>query len=400
MEETRSRRAAARAERRARRAPAWFRIRRWTLLVGAVVLAAMWIWTALTSNHSTPWYNDWLIILVLYALFWMLATPRLVFHRSYESAQREPPREPQTLRHTAAYLVAFFGGLWIFGFPMQYAEISRIAAITEIDGDEVAIVSYNRVGPRGLLQMVFGMETQRVVAVDLETGDHRWDVQTSQMAYTEQSVLGINDGYVYVKDSEDVIALRLDDGSADPALRAAEEIADAWTAADASPSGTESTAATSEGPLFVANGVLSLGEEGDATTEIGRVGADDIDTETTIVIDPIVHRNSALTVYDDDYWRECPEAVGSGYVVIQQRSYRSWGMYDYRLSTVDLATGRIVDEIVVPQAAAGGMTAASGSSIVMLEAPDISTTDLIMISPDGKLSQSTIGRSGFFSEAL
>lgn len=248
--------------------------------------------------------------------------------------------------------------------------------------------------------MAFGMTTQRVVAVDLGTGDHIWDAQTSGTAYDEQSVLGVDDDFVYVENSDGVHALHLHDGAAAKGRQPSAEIAGAWTADDAEPSGTATTAAVGSGFVFVEGGILSAGDEEDTATELGRVGATDIETETTIAIDPITHRTSELTVYDDEYWQEVPDAVGDGYVVIQQRSYRTWGEYDYRLSTVDLASGRTIDEIRVPEAISGGMTAASGSSIVMLEAPMLSTTDLIMISPGGELSQSTIGRSGFFSEAL
>ncbi|MGO1850032.1 MAG: hypothetical protein ACTH0V_18105 [Microbacteriaceae bacterium] len=398
MDETGSSRDIGRTGARTWRTLPWFSIERWALAAGAAVLAALWIWTALTSNHSTRGYNDWLVILVLYAVYFMLATPRLVFRRS--RGQRKPQESDPFLRRTTTYLVAFFGGIWILAFPVQYSEISRVAAITEIDGEEVAIISYNRVGPRGLLQMAFGMETQRVTAVDLGSGNHLWDVETSPAAFTEESVLGVDGGFVYVTSPEGIHALRLDDGSSDEQRQPSEEIANAWSVDDASPSGTENTASSGEGSVFVEDGILSVGDEDGPHTELGRVGADDIDTKTTIVVDPIVHRNSDLTVYDDGYGRELPDAVGAGYIVIQQQTYRSWGVYDYRISTVSLTTGRTIDEIQVPEAASGGMTAASGSSIVMLEAPMLSTTDLIMITPGGELSQSTIGRSGFFSEAL
>lgn len=407
MEESRSSRTAAPADQRARRAATWFRIRRWALAGGAAVFAVLWITTALTSHHSTPLYNDWLVILVLYAVFCMLAMPQIVFHRPSESVQR-PERKASVLRTTTAYLVAFFGGIWVIGFPMQYAEVSPVASITQIDGREVAIISYNRIGPRGLLQMAFGIESERVVAVDLDTGGHIWDVQTSETAFDRPSVLGDDGEYVYVENSAGTHALRLSDGSADDARRPDDDIADAWTTADAAPTGTETEAAIGNRFVSVKDDILSTSNDDEVWTEIGHVDQVDtdtnsgLDTETTIVVDPIVHRRSTLTVYDDGYGLEQAEAVGSnaGYIVVQQEVYLGPARYDRLLRTIDLATGRTIDEISVPEGARGGMTADSGSSIVTLDGPMMSTTDLIMISPEGKLTQSTIGRSGFFSEAL
>jgi len=395
MEQTRP----SRDARRARRADVRFRIGRWTLAAGAAALVMMWIGTAATSHHSTPWYNDWLVILVLYAVFVVLAMPNLVLGRRDDSGRR--PRRPESiLRATAAYLVAFFGCAWIFGFPMQNTEVSPIATMTEIDGDEVAIVSYNRVGPRGLLQMAFGIESERVVAVDLATGHHLWDVQTSERAYERPSVLGADEEFVYVENSAGIHALRLSDGSPDETRTPDDEIARAGTTADAAVSGTERIAATETGLVSVEHGTLSTSPDGDAWTALGSIGPNDPDIEMTIVIDPLVHRHSALTVYDDEYWQEEARSVGTGYLVVQEQTYRSWGVYDYRLRTVDLASGRVIDEIEVPESARGGMTAPSGSSIVTLEWPMMSTSDLVIISPEGMISQSTIGRSGFFGEAL
>lgn len=148
------------------------------------------------------------------------------------------------------------------------------------------------------------------------------------------------------------------------------------------------------------DGVLSVSDDGEEWERVGPVGAGDIGVETTIVIDPIVHRSSTLTVYDDEYWQEEAQAVGGDYLVVHEESYRSWGQYDRILRTVDAASGRVIDEIPIPERVRGGMTAPTGTSIVMLEAPMMSTTDLVMISPDGGISLSTIGRTGFFSEAL
>lgn len=392
------REATARAPRRGRWRTGLRRIAPWALAGIAVVLAALWIWTALTSNHSTPWYNDWLIILVLYAVFIALAAPRIVFARLRPSPAPES-EGPRIVRTTAAYLVAFFGGIWILGFPMQYAAISPIATITEVDGDEVAIVSYNRVGPRGLLQMAFGMESQRVVAVDLTTGHHIWDTQISETAYDRPSVLGIEDGHVYVENSAGITSLSLADGSPDSG-RPSDEITQAWTIDDADPSGSKSTAAHGDGFVAVESGVLSISDDDESWETIGAVGPDDLDIETTIVIDPIVHRHSTRTVYDDEYGQEEAQAVGGEYLVLQEEEYRSWGVYDHVLRSVDAASGRIIDEIAIPERVRGGMTAPTGTSIVVLEAPMMSTTDLIIVSPGGTMSRSTIGRTGFFSEAL
>lgn len=304
------------------------------------------------------------------------------------------------MRTTTAYFVAFFGGIWILGFPMQYSEISPVATITEIGDDEVAIISYNRVGPRGLLQMAFGMESERVAAVDLATGHHIWDVQNSDQAFFKSSVLGVDDGYAYVESPVGIRAFSLADGAVDESRRPSDEIAQAWTLDDADPSGNMSTAALGDRFVSVEDGILSVSDDGEEWATVGPVGAGGIDIETRIVIDPIVHRSSTLTVYDDEYWQEQAQAVGGDYLVVQEESYRSWGRYDRILRTVDAASGRVIDEIAIPERVRGGMTAPTGTSIVMLEGPMMSTTDLIIVSADGRISRSTIGRTGFFSEAL
>ncbi len=388
----------ARSPRRGRWSARLRRIAPWFLVGIAAVLAVLWGWTALTSHHSTPWYNDWLVILVLYAVFVALSAPKIVFPHLRRSPAPEP--ESSIVRTATAYLVAFFGGIWILGFPMQYSVISPVAAITEIGDDEVAIISYNRVGPRGLLQMAFGMESERVAAVDLATGHHLWDVQNSDQAFSASSVLGVDDGYAYVESPAGIRAFALADGSVDESRRPSEEIAQGWTVDDADPSGSMSTAAFGDRFVSIENGTLSISDDEETWEAIGPVGANDIDTEVTIVTDPIVHRHSTLTVYDDEYWREEAQALGGDYLVIQEESYRSWGQYDRVLRTVDAASGRVIDEIAIPQRVRGGMTAPTGTSIVMLETPMMSTTDLIIVSADGTIARSTIGRTGFFSEAL
>jgi len=398
MEEVRTAQTTVRAPQRGRWSGGLRRIAPWALIGIAAALVALWGWTALTSHHSTPWYNDWLVILVLYAVFVALAAPRIVFPH----LRRSPAPEPGSsiARTTTAYLVAFFGGIWILGFPMQYSEISPVATITEIGDDEVAIISYNRVGPRGLLQMAFGMESERVAAVDLATGHHIWDVQNSDQAYSKSSVLGVDDGYVYVENPVGIRAFRLGDGAVDESRRPSDEISQGWTVDDADPSGTMITAAFGDMFVSVENGTLSISDDEETWEAVGPVGANDIDTEVTIVTDPIVHRHSTLTVYDDEYWREQAQAVGGDYIVIQEESYRSWGQYDRMIRTVDATSGRVIDEIATPERVRGGMTAPTGTSIVMLETPMMSTTDLIIVSAEGTISRSTIGRTGFFSEAL
>lgn len=402
MNDTASAGSAARAARRIRRAPTRFLIMRWMLAAGAVVLATLWLATSATSHHSTPLYNDWLVILVLYAVFWMLAQPRLVFHRT--PAPHHALQRDTTLRASAAYLVAILGGAWIIAFPGQSAEVSPVAAITRIDARKVAILSYNRVGARGLLQMAFGIGSERVVAVDLDTGHHLWDVEISKTPFVPASVLGDDGEFVYVENFDGIHPLRLTDGSLDDARDAPDEITDAWTAADASPSGTDDIAVIGESVVRIDGDALEI--RNDENAEWPRLGtipnADDIETTTTIVIDPITHRHSTLTVYDDEYWREQPTAVGSsaGYLVAQRETYITPLRYDRTLFTIDLATGHVIDAVDIPTGARGGMTADSGASIVTLDSPLMSTTDLVMIAPDGTISLSTIGRTGFFSEAL
>src|SRR5690606_37931652 len=115
--------------------------------------------------------------------------------------------------------------------------------ITEIGDDEVAILSYNRVGPRGLLQMAFGMESECVVAVDLATGHHIRDVQNSDQGFHPSSVRGVDDRYVYVENSAGIRAFGVVDGALDDSQQPSDEITQAWTIDDAGPSGNMSTAA-------------------------------------------------------------------------------------------------------------------------------------------------------------
>ena len=122
MDETGSSRDIGRTGARTWRTLPWFSIERWALAAGAAVLAALWIWTALTSNHSTRGYNDWLC-------HPRCCTPCTSCWRRRDScfgaaegrgSRKSRIRFCEERRPISSRSV---GGIWILAFPVQYSEI-------------------------------------------------------------------------------------------------------------------------------------------------------------------------------------------------------------------------------------------------------------------------------------
>lgn len=436
---------------------------RWMPLAIGVVLAALWIGTAFASHDSTPFYNDWLIVLLAYLVCLVIGSPKIVTtvwrRLTGRPAEKKPaPERDNTLRHVAIYGIAFFGGAWLLMTPVQVAEVSPGVAVTTVAGRDAAVVAYNRHGPRGFVEMLFGFGSQRVVAIDLATGHHVWDLQLVNDTFYDARVIAAGDRLAYVANQDGLYIIDIDTGGivgrpgtidglrepnggaewylADPEGRRVLTVVDggAVRAIDlddtvARPvsdddshrwrpafgpngtsnlsSGTADLAAVGDVGFSVDDGVLATLAPGDAWTplaDLGRVDSKLADAQIVIDVDP-----SAEVVRVEDHAgidSDAPPAVGGpgGYLVLQVEEYLDWGSYDATLYTVDMRTGDILDSIRVPQRVTGGSTSGSGASLVTLE-EDLGLTwgaasTVVMIASDGSFSLSNVGRSGLFGEGL
>lgn len=93
-------------------------------------------------------------------------------------------------------------------------EVSSEVQITEINGESVALVAYERTGTRGWYQRMFkDMFQNRVAAITLEGGEVLWDEQLNGELISDTRVIVAGKGHVYVASNDGLYIRSLEDGS-------------------------------------------------------------------------------------------------------------------------------------------------------------------------------------------
>ncbi|WP_030158749.1 PA2928 family protein [Glycomyces sp. NRRL B-16210] len=82
------------------------------------------------------------------------------------------------------------------------------------DGTDLVLVPYDRHGNAGLIDSIAGdMFQVRIAAVELDTGDLRWDVQLSDELIWDAAVVAAGETYAYLATDDGLTVLELDDGT-------------------------------------------------------------------------------------------------------------------------------------------------------------------------------------------
>ncbi|MGV2982718.1 PA2928 family protein [Microbacterium sp. AGC85] len=111
-------------------------------------------------------------------------------------------------------VIAFLAVFFVIPGPLisTAAEVGQGIAFAEVDGRDVAIVSYADHGYGGFSFFLPWQQHARVVAIDLATGESVWDRGVSDTADVP-AVLAAGDEYAYLRDAIDLIVIDLTDGS-------------------------------------------------------------------------------------------------------------------------------------------------------------------------------------------
>lgn len=371
--------------------------------------------------------------------------------RVWQGAQRMWKKSGSLISYLLFFSAMFFGLSWLVFAPVQGVEPAQRAAVTQHEGRDVAIVAYDRMGPRGMFQLLTGgFESTRVAALDIETGDLMWDVAIDDVY--DSRIVGAGQEYAYVATNEGLWVLSLDGGAtvAKPGEIAGFDsaMAEAWAydmdaerglivAIDEAgelwsiPLDTVAAEPANDGTVAEWEPILAesfrWAEDPDATADetFTRDGAvvsvddglerfvpdqgrepfsDLVFTEPEIIVDSMSHevRTRLGEVYTYD--AQAYTAVGDGYIVVAEED---WYAEEYALTTVDLDSGKVISSLELNQEVQGGTTGASGASVVVGDDTifqfswinDVGAT-VVLISPDGTMREAHIGRTGFFGEAL
>lgn len=425
------------------------------LVAGAVVLAARWGYATARSEHVQPWNNAWLVVLVLYLLVILLGVPQLVFYgRAHrERTPQDRPRRFAALRYLIVGAAVFFGGSYLLMSSIRWVEWSPGAAIGQRHGDDVAVVTYEVVGPTSMLQILLQRtDSHYVMAIDPDTGKHLWATRISD-GFWEPRMVAAGEKYVYVANGDGLTVLDISDGAvivhaggivglgfdgddgkdtgdavgrflydaAGSRIIARTETGtqaiplDALLAIDLrekdalrwqqwyGPGGAQYASSGLATEAAAANMSLEATESG---IQVRRPGNDWAPLTALDIRDPARYVDPEIVVSSEPAAlvanatgpdAQTPEALGSagGYIVVSEQLGDDDG---HRLSTVRLSTGERIDAVDVAKPPAGGSTSAAGSTVIMLEKLSSGWPEVVLVTPAGELTTSGIGAVGFLGE--
>ena len=351
----------------------------------------------------------------------------------YES----PRREPRSLAPLGLLLVPLlFVGFMIFGVSYFMSsepeiELQPGIGVAVVDGREVVLAPYERLGTRGMFQLMTKDMTQvRLAAADPATGEVLWDTQLSDEMIRTAAVLAAGERYAYVvtdsgltivdiRDGSvvakgdgieglgqafvaepaaygydaqnrrvmslsangDVLAIPLDTAAATPAD---EQTTQAWAgklSVDGS-SASEPSATALKGDLSQ-GGQLELrarpgGGPGTVLVYVSSGGRE------TLVGGTVFH--GASLVVDG----ASPAGALAGHVLIKHS--RSVNDKDPEFSVVSLTTGGVMSSLPVESSPKRAITLSDGTTAVVLR------NELVVMGPDGRVISLSVGASDFFGE--
>lgn len=378
------------------------KLKRWLLIAGAVVIALMWIGAAMRSKATVPLYNAFLVALVMYLVVMFLGLNRYLFpgRTTRESDGRI------ALRLGAVLLVLSFGGIWLLSAPGVSTIPSPTVAIGMRDGQEVAIVTHEWLGPQGVHQEMFVPSWQhRVTAIDIETGAHVWSVMMVEgLSSHTPRVLAAGDEYAYVATVQGLWVLDIDDGSvvAEPG-----DIEGLDRNDDLDHDAAAGFVFDASQPRVITQSSAGMYVIPIDTLIATKVGDDDQSTleplfaENDMPLGISLEETESIGIEDAKVLVGPEGAIGSPgvYLVVNQSIQLSPG-YEERLLTVNPNTGKIIDSIDIPEEPFGATASTSGSSVVVMDDAWDSTAATVVITPTGQMTFSDIGHSGFFGEPL
>lgn len=428
------------------------RTTRLLLLAGLAVLLALWIVATIRSQSTLPFYNFWFIALIsgLVVVFLGFASVFLPARVKQESDSTLPT----VVRQLITYVVLFFTGTWMLMVPFVSTEASPSVAIGQRDGRDVAIVSYQWMGPQGMAQIALNRsEVQRVTAIDVATGQHVWSIELSSDHVYPPRTIAAGERYAYVADARGLTVLDMADGSivaapgeipgldtnddrydflardylADPEHdRIMVHGEDEYLTIPVDTTSTEPMdqedqgrwkpiladnehydgqplvdgAVAGDALLEVTDGGLEVREPSGDRTPLGSQGFDFPQLVVSVVNRPPASAAAGAEQFGG--YADTPIALGSsgGYVVVAEETGTRSGDFSHRLSTVDLRSGEVLDTLEVSDAPSGGVTSESGASVVTIEDAFEGNRDPVLITPDGRMRTSSIQDSGFLGRPL
>lgn len=375
--------------------------------------------------------------------------------RLWEGAKRVWDRSGRLIAFLLFFAALFFGGSWLMLTLVQGVEPVPRAAIATQDGRDIAVVAYEQMGPRGMLQMMTGgFALTRVTALDVATGDLEWDVTVGSSDTYDVRIVGAGAEYVYVSAADGLWVLSLDDGGvvAQPGEITGldDPMEGAWAydidqergvivAIDVDediysiPLDTVTAERADEGLLAEWRPILAesfrFADDADATADEvftrddqlisasddglgryipdeGRIRVSDARfIDPALVVDSMSRERRARLGEESPYDTEAFGAVGDGYVVVADHDGDGGAP---TIVTVDLDTGEVVSTVDGWTDTAGGTTGAGGSSVIvggnMFLSEDTffsaAGVKVVLVAPDGTAITATIGRLGFFGEPL
>lgn len=177
--------------------------------------------------------------------------------RAGQTARRVWDKSGQVIAFLLFFCSMFFGVSWLMFAPVQGVEAAPRPAVTQHDGRDVAIVAYERRGPRGMWQLMTGdFGSTRVAALDIATGDLLWDVGIGDSVTYEPRIVAADGAHVYVAASDGRWVLSLDGG------RIVTEPADDGTDPGWDPTLTDLPDVADDEPVVGASGAsVILGED-------------------------------------------------------------------------------------------------------------------------------------------
>lgn len=331
------------------------------------------------------------------------------------------------------FVLVFFGGSYAASSEPDI-DLRADVAFTRLDGQDVVVVQYTRMGLRGMAQSLLrDVTADRLAAISLDTGEPLWDVQLADARSRFAGVLAAGERYVYAGSDAGLTIVRLDDGSvvargADVAGLGGEYIA-RYTAYGFDAGRDVVVAMDAAGGLHTIRLDDTRAEPADPATARawrGRVSADGPPSnEDGAVADTALvpgHGRVTLAAVDgvpgarlrfdgkplgDKVFHDAGIvldetagiAVGIGHVVVQHAK----GINDDAtvLSVVSLTTGAVTASTEIGDYDAGRAVIAPGGRAVVPVTADIpDASDLIVIGADGGLRRILVGRTGFFGSPL
>lgn len=333
---------------------------------------------------------------------------------------------------------ALFGVVYVGGSYAASSEpdidLRADVAFTRLNGQDVVVVQYTRMGLRGMAQSLLrDVTADRLAAISLDTGEPLWDVQLADARSRFAGVLAAGERYAYAGSDAGLTIVRLDDGSvvargADvPGLGGGYVARYSAYGFDAGRGAV--VAMDAGGGLHTIRLDTTRAEPADAATARawrGKVTADGLSSnEDGAVADTALvpgHGRVTLAVADgvpgarlrlegkplgDKVFHDAGvvldqaagTAVGTGHVVVQHAK----GINDDTtvLSVVSLATGAVTASTEIGDYAAGRVVTAPGGRAVVPVTADIpDASDLIVIGADGGLRRILVGRTDFLGSPL